>query len=291
MQDHSWDDLRFVLAVFRAGTLAGAGRIAGANETTGARRLKSLERRLQVELFRRTGAGRFEATEVGQEVIRHAERIEHENAAIGETAGRLRQRLVGSVRITSVPIIAHRILLPHLPWFRQANPGLTVELVPDARNLSLSKREADLAIRFARPETGGLTVKARRLGVLAFGVYGPAAASAREAEALEWIGYDDAHLHLPQARWLAAAAAAGGDSGFPALRVSDAETALEAVASGLGRTVLPVLVGEADRRLRRVPGDFADLPVRDVWLLSHKDQDGRASVDAAKAWISGIGWS
>ena len=83
-------------------------------------------------------------------------------------------------------------------------------------------------------------------------------------EALEWIAYDDAHLHLPQARCWRAAKTVGEEDAFPALRVSDTETALEATAAGLGRTVLPVLVGEVDRRLRRVQSDFADLPVRDV---------------------------
>ena len=205
-------------------------------------------------------------------------------------SGQLRDRLVGCVRITSVPMIAHRILLLHLASFRADNPGVTLELAQDARNLSLSKREADLAVHFARPESGGLFVKARQLGAWAFDVYAPASVSAREAETLEWIDYDDAHHHLPQARWLAAVMTRE-TTAFPCLRVSDAETALEAVAAGLGKSVLTNLVGKADQCLRRIQGGFEDLPVRDVWLLSHSDQQGRASTDAAKLWIAGIEWS
>ena len=129
MQDHDWNDLRYVLALHRAGTLAGASRLVGVNETTVARRLKSLERILQADLFVRNHAGRYEVTGVGHEVIERAEIVEHENASISETIHKLNSQLVGVVRITSVPIIANRILVPRLRHLREANSGLTIELL------------------------------------------------------------------------------------------------------------------------------------------------------------------
>jgi len=290
MQDHDWNDLRYALALHRAGTLAGASRLVGVNETTVARRLKCLTRILQTDLFVRNNAGRYEVTELGRDVIERAEVIECENASISETISKLKSRLVGVVRITSVPIIANRILVPRLHHFRESNPGLTIELVPDARNLNLSKREADLAVRFARPETGGLRIKARKLGALTFGAYGPVSASDEDVQNLEWIGYDEAHADLPQARWLAAASA-GDDTAFPCLRVSDAETAIEATAAGLGKTILPGMVADADSRLRRLQSiQSQNLPIRDVWLLFHSDQEKHRSIIAAKAWLDSFEW-
>ena len=106
-------------------------------------------------------------------------------------------------------------------------------------------------MRFARPETGGLRIKARKLGALAFDAYGPASATDEDIENLGWIGYDDAHAALPQARWLGVAGA-GDDKTCPCLRVCDAETALEAAAVGVGKTLLPRLAADGDHRLRRV---------------------------------------
>lgn len=280
MQGHNWNDLRYALALHRAGTLAAAGRMLGANETTVARRLRALERALGAPLFVRGGAGRHEATEAGRTAISAAERVERENIVLGDVMGRVAGLLSGSVRITSVPMLVNRVLVPRLGAFRAAHPGVTVELVPEARNLSLSRREADLALRLARPEAGGLGTRAQKLGALGFAAYGPA-----EAEAAEWIGYDEAHAHLPQARWLAAVGADGSG-----LRVADAETALEAVAAGLGRTLLPRILGDADARLRRL--DIADgRPEREVWLLSHAEDAGRGAIAAAKAWLRSVDWA
>lgn len=290
MQGYDWNDLRYVLALHRSGSFSVAGRHLGTSETTVARRLKALEQLFQAQLFLRCDSGRYEATELGLEVVASAEVIEHENASISDRVGRVTGSLSGVVRITAVPIIAHRILLPSLRNLNETHPDLTVELVAEARNLSLSKREADIAIRFARPDIGGLRTKARKLGALAFAVYAPASAPAEDAEGLGWIDYDDAHADLPQGSLLAKAVRSTG-SAFPRLRVSDAETALEAVAAGLGRTILPKRAADGDDRVRRIEAaNFTNLPRRDVWQLSHVDQEKRRSIMATKAWIATINW-
>ncbi|WP_425248635.1 LysR family transcriptional regulator [Chelativorans salis] len=153
MQDHSWDDLRYLLAVHRAGTLARAARVLGVNETTVARRLRTLEQSLTVKLLVRNASGHYEVTDVAQVLIGHAQVIERENLAIEDAVGRASRKMAGTVRISSVPIVVNRILVPHLPELRDKYPLLTVELVPDSRNVDLTKREADLAVRLARPES------------------------------------------------------------------------------------------------------------------------------------------
>ncbi len=289
MQDHDWNDLKFLLALQRTGTLAAAARVLGVNETTVARRLRALQRSLKVVLFVRGRAGRYEATEAGLAAIARAERVENENISLSEMAGSFNARLFGTVRITSVAMIINRVLVPRLAALRAAHPALTVELVADARNLSLGKREADLALRLARPQAGGSHTKARKIGELVFAAYCPAAIPEENCGSLDWIGYDDTHAHLPQAQWLAAAGAGTG-SDFPCLRVADAETAHEAVAAGLGRTILPRIVADTDCRLRRASTNTV-LPTREVWLLSYDDQGVRRSVDVAKTWLTAIDWA
>ncbi|MEJ6404272.1 LysR family transcriptional regulator [Yoonia sp. 2307UL14-13] len=279
MQDHDWNALKSLLALARAGTLTGAARALGVSDTTVARQVKALESDLGIVLFARDQAGRYRVTSEGAEVLAQAEAVARANAEIEALAGRKGAHLAGVVRVSSVPVLINRMLVPRLPKFWETYPEVQVELAPEARNLDLTRREADLAIRFARPVAGGLRVRARKLGALAFGVFGPAST----APDLPWIAYDDAHDSLPQARWLQRQQGA-----VSKLRVADVETALEAVAAGLGRSLLPIIAVKDDPRLQSVT-DMSPV-IRDIWLLSHADDPKRGAVDAFKTWLASQNW-
>lgn len=291
MQSHDWNDLKYLLALYRSGKLKEAGRRVGTSETTVARRIKAFEQEIGTALFLRSATGRYEPTDAALKILRHAEAVETANIAMRESLGKIADQVTGSVRVSSVPIIVNRILLPNLAPLIQRYPRLTLELVPAADNLDLSKREADLALRFARPASGGLRTKAQKLGALTFGAYRAQSIAPDQTDSQGWITYDDSCSALPQAQWLEATTADPNER-RACLRVVDADTALEAVASGLGKSLLPKVIAEADPRLRALPlnGDTA-LPVRDVWLVSHVDQTARASVIAAKDWLSALPWS
>lgn len=284
MQDHDWNDLKYLLALHRAGRMSGAGRLVAVNETTIARRIRTLERVLGAPLFVRGADGRYEVTEFGQRIVTQAETIEMHHLEISESAGLAHSALIGTVRVSAVPALVNRVLVPGFTPFARQHPELTVELVPEARNADLTKREADLALRFARPASGGLRVKARKLAALKFATYGPKAECERAD--LPWIVYDDAHASLPQARWLGSVAG----NNISTLRVCDLDTAQEAVGAGLGRTALPVICAEGDVRLKRCETGGIAPPERPLWLLSHADQPPRASIEAVKEWIIGLDW-
>lgn len=286
MQGLAWDDLRHLLAAHRAGSFAGAARHLGVDDTTVSRRLRALERAAGRALIRRGVDGRVSLTATGEAVVAHAERMEREARAIGRALGAPGERALGTVRMTAVPIVAHRALLPALPPLLAAHPGLVVELVPERRDLSLTRREADLAVRLARPIAGGSRVRARRVGTLAYGAFAAAGLSDEAALAAGWITHEEATAHLPPAWWLARAAARGKAAG---LRVSDAETALEAAAWGLGMALLPAAAGRGDPRLRPLPlPDLPPPPGREVWLLSHVEPADPEGVGLVAEWIASL---
>jgi DNA-binding transcriptional LysR family regulator len=159
-----------------------------------------------------------------------------------ESLGARHGQYAGSVKLTSVPIAANRLLVPAIGKLLDKHPALQLELIPDSRDLSLSRREADLAIRLARPPTGGASVKARRIGTLQYSVYAARSCSFKAAAGLPWITYDDSLAHLPQAKWIAKAASGSAKDTYR-LRVHDAETAMESVLAGLGKTLLPTVIG------------------------------------------------
>lgn len=261
------------------------------SETTVARRLKRLEDSLGSTLLRRAASGRFELTDAGRAILRHAEAVERENNALREQLGRMSKKLTGVVRISAVPMIVYRILVPHLARLNQAHPDLMVELVPEARNIDLTRREADLAIRFSRPSDGGLAVKARKLGVLEFGIFQAAEITGGLEEDQPWIEYDDANATLPQARWTEVHRKERAGRAA-SLCVTDLETALAATICGYGRAILPRMVCRDDPRLRAMPSPpGTQRMMREVWLVSHAGQEVRLSVAAAKGWLMELPWA
>lgn len=266
-----WDDLRFVLAAGRAATLSAAARRLKVDQTTVSRRLARIEAALSLRLFERV-EGRLRPTPAGLEALARAEQIERlaQGLTAPEAAG-------GLVRLTAVPLLANRLLVPALPDLAARHPGLRLELLAEPRNLSLTRREADLALRLARPEQGGGTL-ARRIGRLDYAVYGP---KRGQAGALPWIGYEEGLAHIAPARWLARAE---GRQAF--LAVHDAETLWQAVLAGLGRTLLPCRLAEREPRLRRL--DPAVALTREVWLLSHRALRGEPAVVAVTDWLKGV---
>ncbi|MGH1466466.1 MAG: LysR family transcriptional regulator [Cognatishimia sp.] len=291
MQDHDWNDLKYLLAIHRTGSFTEAGRKVGVSETTVSRRLAALEAKLDVKLIQRGGDKGYELSNIGLTILEHAEIIEQQNAQIQGLSGSVGLSTSGIVRVSAVPLVINRILVPELKRIQRRHPNITIELVPETRNIDLTKREADLAIRLARPVAGGLKTTARKIGQLHYAVFGPEQSTSDKSDTSAWIGYDDSQATFPQAVWLNAAIAQS-PQGASSLSVLDATTAFEAVAAGVGKTILPRRVAAMDRRLRELvcPKGLPPLPKRDVWLLSHSSQSDNAAIKVVKEWLAGIKW-
>ena len=184
-----WDDFRYVLAVARTKAIAPAARALRVDATTVARRLSRVELALQTKLFERKD-GYLRPTEAGADVIERAERIETEATAIVERAAGVDAAVSGSVRVTSVPLLVSRLLLPGVGSLIDAHPALVLEVVADPRNLSVMLRDADIALRLARPDREQQAI-ARRLTQLPYAVYAPRQGDARR---LPWITYGGRHV-------------------------------------------------------------------------------------------------
>jgi DNA-binding transcriptional LysR family regulator len=288
MQSINWNDLRYILAVSRGRTLAAAARLLGVDDTTVARRLVAVQEMIGVRLYERQTDGTLQLTTSGERAALHAERIEREIGALGDALSDADDMVSGTVRVTSVPIIVNRVLVPAAQTLLKRHPELQLEFVGDARDLSLTRREADLALRLARPKTGGTKVTARRVGTMRYDVYASASCSARDAKMLPWVTYDEAMAHLPQARWIAATAARN-DERIAALHVNDAEAVLEAVIAGVGRSLLPCVVADGDSRLRKLGGTRSTPALsREIWLLMHSELRRLGRIEAVVDWIGEI---
>jgi DNA-binding transcriptional LysR family regulator len=278
MQVMNWNDLQYVLAVSRAGTLAGAARRLDVDETTVARRLSAMERALASRLFDRVD-GTLCATKAGESTIAQAALVEQSIRSLELGAAGKDAAVAGSVRLTAVPVLINRLIVPALGELQKRHSRLQLDLLAEPRNASLTRREADVALRLARPEAGrGVLV--RRVGRLDYAVYGAGRPSGR----LPWITYDEALSHLPHARWLEAASRSEPRA---ALSVNDTETMLQAIHARLGMSLLPCFLADNERGLRRLSG-AKPVVSRDVWLLSHRELRDHGRMAAVVDWLVGL---
>jgi len=277
MQPIAWDDLRYVLALARFATIAEAARRLSVDEATVGRRIARIERQLGARLFDRA-QGRLAPTEAGRVAAERAERVEHEVEGLIAAAAGVDRIAAGRVRVTAVPVIVNRLLLPALPLLLDANPSLAVYLIAEPRDLSPVKREVDVAVRLARPARELRTI-ARRIGDLVYAVY---CAAGRDSDSLPWITYEDLMADLPQARWIADRITAG-DAEAP-VRVNDAEGIISALQQGIGKSLLPSVIGDAVQGLIQIE-DAAQPLVREIWLLTHPELRGLPRIQVVVDWL------
>ena len=154
----NWDDLRFLVTLGREGTLAAAARRLAVDQTTVARRLRALEEGLGTALFERD-EGLWRPTAVGARVLERAARIEEDVAGITRLAEAGAGVVGGVVRITAVSALIGEWLAPRLPGLYARHPELCVDLVASNDNLNVARREADIAIRLARPASGDFLIR------------------------------------------------------------------------------------------------------------------------------------
>lgn len=256
-----WDDLRVFLELARAGSLSAAARSLRLSHATVGRRLAALEATLGRSLMERRPDG-YVLTAEGESVRALAEAMDERAQAIrrreSDDAG-----LSGTVRLTMTQALADVFLIPRLGALRAANPALNLEIIVDNRTLSLARREADLAIRLARPQRGDLV--GRRLATLGYGLY--AAPDAPDT----LIAYDESMAELPEALWLDR----HGGGRRVSFRSNSVQGQLAAAVAGFGIAFLPCMLADGVPGLERRPqsGPPPGPPLtREAWLLVHRDR-------------------
>ena len=261
-----WSDLRIFLAIARAGTLGAAARTLALTQPTMGRRLRALEAAVGHALFQRTPGG-FVLTDEGMLLLGHAERMDEQALAIQRRLAGQAQQLEGVLRITSSDWFGAHVLTPVLAEFSLRHPRVTIELLTDARFLSLSRREADLAFRirpFDDPD-----VVSRKLLHMRYGAYvrqGVPHPVAGDGAGSTLLALDSAFAGMPDDSWL--------QSILPRARTvfrsNSRDVQARMCAEGIGVAVLPLPLGDATAGIERI--DLAtEPPGRDTWIGYHRD--------------------
>jgi len=266
----NWDDLRIFLAVFREGSFSEAARTLRMSQSTVSRRMASLEKDLGVRLFDRTPGGLM-ATEVAKELEQEAKQTEQSTLEIMRLMKGRDARLDGIVRLAVPDGVSSNLIAPMLPLFTQRHPEVRLEVISGNQLLDLSRREADLALRFVKPTSGDLVF--RRVAHSPFGLYGNPSyiehfgqiTSLEDLKQLDWLTWDHNLAHLPESTWFNRQIQV-----TPRLRSSNMDTLFQATFAGLGVTVMPKLFGKWMSLLQEIPLPI-DLPIEmSMWLVGHQ---------------------
>ena len=280
-----WDNLRYFLAVARTGQLSAAARRLRTSHATVLRRIDRLEFGLKLRLFERSPRG-YALTPLGRRLLETAEAVEAEIERLhGEISeGRSAQR--GVVRLSAPEGFANCFIVTLLPEFVAQYPHVDLELVTIQQILSLSRKEADLAIVLEPPKGGPYL--SEKLGDYTLRVYGarrkleaqPPIANRAALLAQPFVGYIEDMIFSPGLDYL-------GDvhKGLKAqFQSSSLSAQLAAAKGGLGLCVLPDFIAAEDPELVAVlPEDI--VLSRSYWMTHHKDLRDSSRVRAVSGFL------
>jgi len=261
-------DLDVVLAMVRAGTLAEAGERLGVDASTVFRGLQRIERGLGAALFVRSRAG-YAPNELAMSLAEQAEQVEAALETARSAAQLLPEQVSGTVRITTTDTILHALVAPALAALHAQHPLLSYELHAGNELASLTKRDADIAVRATKRPPQHLVGK--RVGPLRVALYAPAKGPVKRfadvtAGKASWIAPDDALPEHPSVVWR--------KRHFPKVvphyRVNSILTVMELIALGMGVGVLPLFLAKTRRDLRQLTEALDDCET-DLWLLTHPE--------------------
>lgn len=267
-----WNDLRYFLAVARAGSTLAAAKALGVNQSTVHRRLQEFERQLGCQLVQRRPTG-YRLTELGEALRAQAERVEEAVADFARGLAATSQELKGTVKVTCPEALGPRLIdAGVIQKFNQRFPAVRVEFVMSDRILDLAAGEADVALRTTTPVENALV--GRKIAESPWAVYASRAYMKRRGSigAAEDIGRHDVVMFAGilkdhhAARWLRTVA----PGAHVAARADSVPTLLMAVKSGAGLAPMPVVVAEREKDLVRVLDLGPDLATP-IYLVMHED--------------------
>jgi DNA-binding transcriptional LysR family regulator len=166
--DIGWEFYRSFLSVLIEGSLSGAARALGVAQPTVGRHVAALEKSLGLALFTRSQIGLM-PTEAALSLRSYAESMRSTAAALERAAASQGTGVHGTVRVTASDVIGVEVLPPIIASLRDEHPDLVLELVLTDRMQDLLRREADIAVRMARPRQELLV--ARRVGQIELGLH------------------------------------------------------------------------------------------------------------------------
>jgi len=285
---YDWNDLRYFLELSRQGKLVKAAMRLHVDHTTVSRRIAGLEKQLDVRLFDKSPSG-YQLTDAGLRLLPMAEKIEAQSNQLYQDISGKDTRLSGTVRVATPEALGSHVIARHVTEFRTEHPDIEIELVAETRRMSLSKREADIAINFARPDSGRLfswKLCDYRLKLYATRRYldqHPPIGTQDDLASLHFVSYIDDLIEMPELRFFENTIR----NAHVVFRSTNVSAQLNAILDGIGLGMVHCFMAQNEDRLIPVLPDQIRVD-RTYWLLVHEDLRQVARVYAVCQFLTRV---
>lgn len=271
----NWDDLKYVLALSRFGTMTAAANNLHTNVATVSRRIDRVSDEMQVLLFRKESK-LWCATEEARKIISLAEMLE---ASLAQAVSKLAEDpsgLSGQVKVSGDSYLNAYILAEHIASFHKTYPKLHLLIDFSSSGQSLAFGESDISLRFIRPTEGRLIIK--RISTAICGYYQKKGGKAGD----DWIGLTDEAGQVPDMK---IARRFLGQP--PSIQLNDLTGVVTAMEKTGLRGVLPSCLARLHEDLVPVvdKGSFSKHP---LYVVYHETRKNDQKVQAVAKWFDKI---
>ncbi len=284
-----WDKLRIFHAVADAGSFTHAGHELNLSQSAVSRQISALEEDLHVPLFHRHARGLI-LTEQGEVLYRTAHEVFTKLAAAKTRLMDSKEKPSGELKITTTVGLGSVWLTPRIKEFMELYPDIVVTLLLDDRELDLSMREADVAIRLRRPTQPDLIQ--RKLFTVHHHVYASVdyvkkngiPKSIEDLDNHRILTFGEAPGYLSPINWLKIVGRPEGEPRKAALHVNNAYGLRRAVQAGAGIASLADYIVAADSNLVQIDLPY-ETPQFDTYFVYPEELKETKRVTAFRDFI------
>ncbi|MDI2091535.1 LysR family transcriptional regulator [Commensalibacter oyaizuii] len=289
MKHINWENLKFLVIIARSKTLRRAAKKTGVSTATLARRMDELEYELGIKLLERVQSGCM-PTAAGMQIIAWAEQMEEISFEIERTRDQQTLHAAkGIVKINTDELISY-FLTSRFSEFHALYPHVEIEIITSHRPYSLTRREADIAIRNFRPEQADLIIQ--KIGTLSYGLYcsqkyykcHQTDIDRQAWDKLDFVGFDEHRHHFHTERWLRSLP----NAPLPWMRCSYALGIFDGITHDNGLGLLDnFIAAETSHLLYSVIKHIPELD-QEIWLSTHSGLRSSARINVVKAYIRNL---
>jgi len=266
-----WNQARAFLVTAEEGSLSAAARALGLTQPTLSRQVAGIEETLGVTLFERTSRALL-LTQAGIELLEHFRSMGDAANRISITATGQAQSITGHVTIAATNLMATHYLPSILKGLGTKAPELKVEIITSNQLSDLRRREADIAIRHARPQDENLVAK--RLRDTTAQLYAASSyikevgrpSHASDFTTMKIVGVE----HPEQLLGLLASRGLNLTTASFNFMTASGTLSLALIRQGLGFGILPTEIAENYPELEKLLPEFKPIQI-ETWLVAHRE--------------------
>lgn len=281
----NWDDIKLFLEVARSERLSTAAKRLMIDASTLSRRVHKLEESFSTKLFERTVEGHV-LTQDGTKLLKFARRMELDAGQAFDEIKEKKYLNSGRVRIGVTEAFGSFFIAPHLTKLKKEFPNIQVELVHFARDVKISRNEADIAIAVEKPKSTSTIIA--KLCDYQLQLYGHGSylkdvdgiVNVSDLSKYQWVSYVDNLLFTEQLSYLKELNA----DIQPSFQSTSITSQYSAIKSGLGIGILPCFLAEQDASLVKLCRDEIKL-VRSFYLVTHPESKRLSQVETVWKYL------